>query len=132
MNDLLPGADSLGALTVFVTDVGAEVAFHRDVLGLAVAFADADSAVLMLGHTALNLLSVDEAEELVAPAATSAINFHAQMMLTMWVHDVDAVCVELTRRGVDLLNGPVDRPWGKRTAAFASPTGLGWEVAQDP
>jgi len=32
--------------------------------------------------------------------------------------------------GVTLLNGPVDRPWGRRTAAFADPSGNVWEVAQ--
>lgn len=131
MSSLLPADDALGALTVFVTDVEAEAAFHRDVLGLPLAFADADSAVLMLGPTALNLLSVGQADELVTPAATTAISPEAQVVLTVWVEDVDAVCAELARRGVDLLNGPVDRPWGKRTAAFASPSGLVWEVAQD-
>jgi uncharacterized glyoxalase superfamily protein PhnB len=53
------------------------------------------------------------------------------MLLSLWVGDVDAACVELRRRGVRLLNGPVDRPWGKRTAAFADPAGAVWEVAQD-
>src|SRR5206468_12511116 len=28
-----------------------------------------------------------------------------------------------------LLNGPIDRPWGMRTAAFADPDGHIWEVA---
>jgi uncharacterized glyoxalase superfamily protein PhnB len=28
------------------------------------------------------------------------------------------------------VNGPVDRPWGRRTAAFADPAGHAWEVAQ--
>jgi uncharacterized glyoxalase superfamily protein PhnB len=30
-----------------------------------------------------------------------------------------------------LLNGPIDRPWGRRTAAFADPAGHLWEVAQE-
>lgn len=131
MNDPLPGTEVLGALTVFVTDVDAEATFHRDVLGLPLAFADADSAVLMLGPTALNLLSVDAADELVAPAASSPVSAEARLLLSLWVDDVDAVCAELARRGVELLNGPVDRPWGKRTAAFTSPGGLVWELAQD-
>ncbi len=37
---------------------------------------------------------------------------------------------ELDRRGVALLNGPVDRPWGVRTAAFADPSGHVWEIAR--
>jgi uncharacterized glyoxalase superfamily protein PhnB len=31
---------------------------------------------------------------------------------------------------VALLNGPIDRPWGRRTAAFADPAGNVWEIAQ--
>jgi uncharacterized glyoxalase superfamily protein PhnB len=32
---------------------------------------------------------------------------------------------------VTLLNGPIDREWGKRTASFTDPDGNIWEVAQD-
>jgi len=34
------------------------------------------------------------------------------------VNDVDAVCAELDKKGVALLNGPADRAWGIRTAAY--------------
>ncbi|WP_435808255.1 VOC family protein [Streptomyces antibioticus] len=44
--------------------------------------------------------------------------------------DVDAMCKELTSRGVTLLNGPMDRPWGIRTASFKDPGGHIWEIAQ--
>ena len=33
--------------------------------------------------------------------------------------------------GVDLLNGPMNRPWGVRTASFADPGGHIWEIAQE-
>jgi len=46
------------------------------------------------------------------------------------VDDADAVCAELDRRGVALLNGPIDRPWGMRTACFADPDDHIWEIAQ--
>ena len=36
----------------------------------------------------------------------------------------------LVARGVVFLNGPIDRPWGMRTAAFADPSGHCWELAQ--
>ncbi|MDQ3782600.1 MAG: VOC family protein, partial [Actinomycetota bacterium] len=29
-----------------------------------------------------------------------------------------------------LLNGPVDRPWGVRTASFRDPAGHIWEIAR--
>lgn len=31
--------------------------------------------------------------------------------------------------GIDLVNGPIDRPWGIRTALFADPDGHLWEFA---
>ena len=37
---------------------------------------------------------------------------------------------ELARRGVTLLNGPMDRPWGVRTASFVDPGGHIWEIAK--
>jgi uncharacterized glyoxalase superfamily protein PhnB len=46
------------------------------------------------------------------------------------VDDADAVCADLKQRGVTLLNGPMDRSWGVRTAAFADPGGHIWEIAQ--
>jgi len=46
------------------------------------------------------------------------------------VNDVDAVCGDLATHGVELLNGPVDRPWGVRTASFRDPDGHIWELAQ--
>ena len=45
---------------------------------------------------------------------------------------VNLLRVETLRsRGVAMLNGPIDRPWGKRTAAFLDPSGTVWEIAQD-
>jgi uncharacterized glyoxalase superfamily protein PhnB len=50
-------------------------------------------------------------------------------MLTILVEDVDAIFRQLSGRGVAFLNGPVDREWGRRTAAFADPSGNLWEIA---
>jgi uncharacterized glyoxalase superfamily protein PhnB len=51
------------------------------------------------------------------------------MQFTLSVDDVDAMCAELASRGVTLLNGPLDRPWGIRTASFMDPGGHIWEIA---
>jgi uncharacterized glyoxalase superfamily protein PhnB len=40
------------------------------------------------------------------------------------------MCETLAERGVKLLNGPMDRPWGIRTASFTDPAGNIWEIAQ--
>lgn len=52
------------------------------------------------------------------------------MVFTIGVDDVDAMCETLTTRGVKLINGPMDRPWGIRTASFADPDGYIWEIAK--
>lgn len=52
-------------------------------------------------------------------------------MFTIRAASVDAVCEQLKNKGVELLNGPIDRPWGRRTTAFSDPTGNSWEIAQE-
>ena len=121
----------LGALTLFVEDVHAAATFYRDVLGLRPVFEDDVSTVFALGTSVLNVLAVSAAGAAVAPATPAAVGDTPRMLLSLWVEDVDVVCRELQERGVVLLNGPVDRPWGKRTAAFTDPAGAVWEVAQD-
>jgi uncharacterized glyoxalase superfamily protein PhnB len=83
-----------------------------------------------MGGPMLNLLQSAQAPELVAPAGVATAARGAALIFTIRVEDADAVCAELAAHGVDLLNGPVDRPWGRRTAAFADPDGHVWEVAQ--
>jgi uncharacterized glyoxalase superfamily protein PhnB len=50
-------------------------------------------------------------------------------VLTVRVDDVDAHCERLRVAGIALLNGPMDRPWGPRTASFQDPGGHIWEIA---
>jgi uncharacterized glyoxalase superfamily protein PhnB len=53
------------------------------------------------------------------------------MQLSIFVDDVDAVWADLAGRGVEFVNGPMDREWGMRTACFADPGGHIWELAQE-
>jgi lactoylglutathione lyase len=43
--------------------------------------------------------------------------------------DVDATCTDLAGRGAILLSGPMDRPWGIRTASVIDANGYIWEIA---
>jgi uncharacterized glyoxalase superfamily protein PhnB len=49
-----------------------------------------------------------------------------------FVDNVDAVVENLKVRGVELLNGPMDRSWGIRTTSFRDPGGHIWEIAANP
>lgn len=120
----------IGAITLFVEDLEAAKRFYREVFGLPVAFEDDASAVFDFGNTIINLLTATAAPELIAPAAVASREAGSRLQLTIQVDDVDALCAELATRGVELLNGPLDRPWGVRTASFCDPGGHIWEIAQ--
>ena len=98
--------------------------------GLPVAFEDANSCVFKIGSTLINLLKTTAAGELIEPAAVASRESGSRLVFTIAVDDVDAMCAQLTARGVKLLNGPMDRPWGVRTASFIDPGGHIWEIAK--
>jgi catechol 2,3-dioxygenase-like lactoylglutathione lyase family enzyme len=121
----------IGAVTLFVEDLGAAKQFFEDVFGLPVHYEDENSAVFRFGGVLINLLDVAAAHELIAPASVAIPEAGSRSQFTIGVSDVDAVCATLAERGVTLVNGPMNRPWGIRTAAFADPGGHLWEIAQD-
>ena len=122
---------SVGAITLFVEDLQRAKSFYRDVFDLPVVWEDESSAVFKLDNTVINLLDVSAAPELIEPGAVAGPEAGSRLMLSIWVDDADAVCAELEKHGVTLLNGPIDREWGKRTASFTDPGGHIWEIAQD-
>lgn len=120
----------ISAITLLVEDLAATKQFYLDVFGLPVHFEDEVSAVFRFRDTLINLLQVSEAPELIAPARVAPPDAGARFQFTIEVDDVDATCADLAARGVELLNGPIDRPWGIRTAAFQDPAGYIWEIAK--
>jgi catechol 2,3-dioxygenase-like lactoylglutathione lyase family enzyme len=120
----------ISAITLFVEDVEAAKRFYQEVFGLPIVFEDDNSAVFNFGHTLINLLKATAARELIEPAEVASREAGSRLVLTIPVDDVDAMCAELARRGVELLNGPMDRPWGIRTASFSDPGGHIWEIAR--
>ena len=119
----------VAAITLFVEDLDAARRFYRDVFEVEVLVEDDDSTAFRFGNTIVNLLKASAADELVAPAAVGGAEAGARLVFTIDVDDVDATCAELADRGVELLNGPIDRPWGVRTASFMDPGGHIWEIA---
>lgn len=119
----------IAAITLFVEDLAAAKGFYTEVFELPVHYEDANSAVFLFGETMINLLDASQAPALIDPAPVASPDAGARFQFTLGVDDVDAKCEELARRGVELLNGPVDRPWGIRTASFRAPGGHIWEIA---
>jgi catechol 2,3-dioxygenase-like lactoylglutathione lyase family enzyme len=122
--------ESVGAITLFVEDVPVAKSFYERVFGRAAAFEDDSSAAFRFDNTLVNLVDTRAAGDVIAPAAVASPSAGARFLLTIWVDDVNAACAELADQGVGLLNGPVDRPWGLRTASFTDPAGHIWELAQ--
>ena len=120
----------ISAITLFVEDLVAAKRFYGEVFGLPITYEDDASAVFDFGNTLINLLKSSAAPELIDPAAVAPPDAGSRMQFTIAVDDVDAMCTELTSRGVKLLNGPLDRPWGIRTASFRDPAGHIWEIAR--
>lgn len=123
-----PGA--ISAVTLFVEDLEAARRFYVEVFGLPAFYEDEASAVFKFGDTLVNLLQATQATELVEPAPVASPETGVRFQFTLGVDDVDTMCDELGRRGVELLNGPLDRPWGIRTASFRDPGGHVWEIAK--
>lgn len=120
----------IGAITLFVEDLATAKQFYQAVFGLPVMFEDGDSTVFKFGNTLINLLKTTAAGELIEPAKVAPREVGARFVFTIEVDDVDAMCAALAARGVELLNGPMDRPWGVRTASFMDPGGYIWEIAK--
>lgn len=120
----------ISAITLFAEDLAATRAFYIEVFGLPIHYEDDVSTVFRFGDTLINLLDAREAPELLEPARVGDAGAGARSQFTLGVDDVDATCAELARRGVTLINGPLDRPWGVRTALFADPAGHLWEIAK--
>ena len=125
-----PWPGGMDAITLFVDDLSAAKRFYADVFGLPERYEDDTWAVYRVGETLVNLLTASEAPGLVAPAPVADPGAGVRFQLTLGVDDVDAVAERLQAGGVELLSGPIDRPWGIRTASFRDPGGHVWELAQ--
>ena len=123
-------AKAIFAITLFVEDLAVAKAFYQRVFELPVAYEDENSAVFKFGVTMINLLKTPAVGELIEPAVMASPASGAQLVFTIAVDDVDSMCAQLAARGVPLLNGPMDRPWGIRTASFQDSDGYIWEIAK--
>ncbi|HEY2214461.1 MAG TPA: VOC family protein [Acidimicrobiales bacterium] len=121
----------IDVINLFAENFGDTKSFYAEVLGLPLVFEDETTAVFKLENIMICLTEASDAVALIDPVAIANSDAGAECTLAMFVDEVDAVCEELARRGVQILNGPTDRPWGVRNACFADPAGHLWQVSQD-
>src|ERR1700712_1629492 len=86
-----PFPGPITAITLFTEDLPTTKAFYERVFALPVHYEDAASCVFMFGTTMVNLLKIEEAAELIAPATVSK---PGGFQFTLDVDDVDAMCAE--------------------------------------
>ena len=116
-------------MTLFVPDLDRARQFYQDVFGLDAQPVDDQTAMVRFKDMYVFLHAVAAAQEPLPEVLDEARKGAGQFAII--VGDVDAVCSELAGRGVALLSGPADRPWGMRTVTFADPGGHIWEIAQE-
>lgn len=121
---------SVGAITLFVEDPQRSKMFYEEVFGAPAIYEDEGSVAFRFDNLIVNLLARPAAQELIEPGKVGEAVDGARFQLTIWVDDADAICEQLATPGVELLNGPMNREWGMRTASFTDPDGHIWEVAQ--
>ncbi|MBZ9937340.1 VOC family protein [Mesorhizobium sp. BR1-1-16] len=126
---MIPNA--IEVVTLFVDDIAAAKQFYCDVFTTEILMEDDQSALLSFSGAIVNLLAASNASTLVEPLPVAPAKAGTRAMFTVRVDDVRQTCARLTEKGVTILNGPIDRPWGRRTAAFADPSGHVWEVAEE-
>jgi catechol 2,3-dioxygenase-like lactoylglutathione lyase family enzyme len=119
----------IGAITLYVPDLGEARKFYADAFGLDAQVLDDDTAIVrfedILVFLARSPTVAQSPPEVLEQAGKGVGQF------AIIVDDVDAVCAEIASRGVQPLAGPADRDWGMRTATFADPGGHIWEIAQE-
>jgi lactoylglutathione lyase len=120
---------AISAITLFVDDLAAAGDWYARAFELPEHYSDEVSVVFLFEGTMINLLQVSEAGVLIAPVPVGTRDAGVRAQYTVTVGDVDAAVSALLAAGVEVLNGPIDRPWGVRTAAFADPAGHVWEFA---
>lgn len=122
--------DAIEVITLFVPNLDAVRDFYQRIFAVDIVYQDDVSAVFGFAGTMINLLAEPQAEGLMDPLKIGSTVDGPRMLLTIRVDSVDKECERLQSLGVRLLNGPINQPWGRRTATFADPGGTVWELAE--
>jgi lactoylglutathione lyase len=110
----------------YVESLERSVIFYRDVIGLAVRIEGDGYVEFDLDNTKFSLFERSKLPELIGREGGTTPCGEIGFL----VDDVDAEADRLRGLGVELLTGPVDRPWQERTLHIADPDGNVIEYAQ--
>ena len=113
---------------LYVEDLGRSVAFYREVVRVPHKFTDTTYAEFATEGTKFALFDRAALPELIGRKVDGEGPWGEIAFL---VDDVDAEVLRLQEAGVQILAGPVDRPWGQRTLHFLDADGHVVEFAQE-
>ena len=123
---------SINVITLFVEDEQRSKEFYEQLFDVTGVDQGHRTIIFEMDNLFLRLLNRDEAEsEMLGQVPLAEPGSGARVQLAMFVDDADALCAELTERGVPIAYGPVDRPWGVRSAGFRDPDGHLWQFGSD-
>jgi lactoylglutathione lyase len=110
----------------YVESLERSVAFYRDVIGLVVRVEGDGYVEFAMDNTKFALFERSALPELIGRGGGTPPCGEIGFL----TDDVDVEATRLTALGVEILRGPVDRPWGERTLHIADPDGNIIEFAQ--
>lgn len=110
----------------YVESLRRSVAFYRDVIGLQVRIEGDGYVEFDMENTKFSLFERSKLPELIGREGGEPPCGEIGFL----IDDVDAEAERLRGLGVEILTGPVDRPWRERTLHIADPDGNIIEFAQ--
>jgi lactoylglutathione lyase len=131
-----PGLDRVAYVILYVDDLDRSVRFYRDVIGVALRFADDGFAEFDTRGTRFGLFPRSRLADLLGGAAVSGPTGGPDVPrpggeVCFMVPDVDRHAERLRAAGAEVLSGPMDRSWGHRTLHLRDPDGHVVELAQE-
>ena len=130
---------TLSTCFVQVHDPDLALAFYRDTLGLELrndvarenfrwitvgASSQPDVAIVLTNYVNGGPADVDAIAALVAKGALNGVHFHTD--------DLDATFEKLRTSGAEIVQEPIDQPWGTRDCAVRDPSGNLVRIDQPP
>jgi lactoylglutathione lyase len=110
----------------YVESLERSMTFYRDVMGLKVRIHGDGYVEFEMDNTKFSLFERSKLLELIGREPGTAPCGEIGFI----IDDVDTEAARLSRLGVEILMGPMNRPWGERTLHISDPDGNIIEFAQ--
>ena len=123
---------SMNVITLFVEDQLRSKEFYEQIFDVVGVDEGHGTVIFQFDNLFLRLLRREEAEsEMLGQVAIGDARAGTTVQPALSIDDADTLCRELAEGGIPIVYGPVDRPWGVRSAAFADPDGHVWQFSSD-